>query len=125
MHMKVLLSIKPEFVEKIFAGEKKFEYRRTIFKKDVESIVVYSTKPEGKIVGELFIEYILNDSPESIWSSTQKDSGISYSFFQEYFGDRTEGYAIKISRAVQYEQPYDPVMQDSNFRAPQSFCYID
>lgn len=33
MHMKVLLSIKPEFVEKIFAGEKKFEYRRTIFKK--------------------------------------------------------------------------------------------
>ncbi|WP_115995599.1 hypothetical protein [Cohnella lupini] len=123
--MKVLLSIKPEFVEKIFTGEKKFEYRRTIFKRDVESIVVYSTKPEGKIVGELFIEYILNDSPDSIWSSTKKDSGISYSFFQEYFGDRTAGYAIKIAKAVQYETPYDPIQQDSSFRAPQSFCYID
>lgn len=123
--MKVLLSIKPEFVEKIFTGEKKFEYRRTIFKKEVESIVVYSTKPEGKIVGELFIEYILNDSPDSIWSSTQEDSGITYSFFQEYFGDRSEGYAIKIARAVLYETPYDPTQQDSSFRAPQSFCYID
>ena len=30
--MKVLLSIKPEFVEKIFSGEKRFEYRKNIFK---------------------------------------------------------------------------------------------
>ena len=31
--MKVLLSIKPEFVEKIFSGEKRFEYRKFAFKK--------------------------------------------------------------------------------------------
>jgi predicted transcriptional regulator len=122
--MKVLLSIKPEFVEKIFTGEKRYEYRRTIFKKNVESIVVYATKPEGKIVGELFIEYIISDSPDSIWSTTQKYSGISHSFFQDYFGDRTEGYAIKIAKAIPYDSPYDPTQQNSNFRAPKSFCYI-
>jgi predicted transcriptional regulator len=30
--MKVVLSIKPGFAEKIFSGEKKFEFRRAIFK---------------------------------------------------------------------------------------------
>lgn len=123
--MKVLLSIKPEFVEKIFSGEKKYEYRRTIFKKDVESIIVYSTKPEGKIVGELLIERIINDSPESIWLSTQKHAGISHNFFQDYFGDKKEGYAIKIAKAIQYDEPLDPTQHNKNFRAPQSFCYVE
>lgn len=30
--MNVILSIKPEFVEKIFSGEKQYEYRKVLFK---------------------------------------------------------------------------------------------
>lgn len=30
--MKVLLSIKPEFAERIFNGSKKYEFRKVIFK---------------------------------------------------------------------------------------------
>lgn len=42
--MKVLLSIKPEFAEKIFSGEKKFEFRRSIFKdKTVKTVLVYAS----------------------------------------------------------------------------------
>ncbi len=122
--MKVLLSIKPEFVEKLFSGEKKYEYRKAIFKKDVESIVVYSTKPQGMIVGELFIEEIINDTPASIWSATKKESGISHKFFKEYFGGRKEGYAIKIAKVLLYDVPYDPLKNNSSFKAPQSFSYI-
>ena len=33
--MNVLLSIKPRFVEKILEGEKRFEFRKGIFKQDV------------------------------------------------------------------------------------------
>ena len=29
--MKIILSIKPQYCEEIFAGEKRFEYRRKIF----------------------------------------------------------------------------------------------
>ena len=51
--MRVLLSIKPEFVEKIFSGEKLYEYRKAMFKNvNVSSVVIYSTMPVGKIVGE-------------------------------------------------------------------------
>ena len=39
--MTVLLSIKPEFAEKIFNGTKKFEFRKSIFKNtDVKKVVV-------------------------------------------------------------------------------------
>lgn len=123
--MKVLLSIKPEFVKKLFSGEKRYEYRKAIFKREVESIIVYSTKPEGMIVGELFIEDIINDTPESIWCETKAQSGITHDYFQAYFGDRSEGYAIKIAKVIAYEEPYDPVQRDSNFKAPQSFCYVN
>ena len=49
--MKILLSIKPEFVKEIFSGKKKFEYRKSIFtNKKVTSVIVYSTMPVGQIV---------------------------------------------------------------------------
>ena len=51
--MKVLLSIKPEFADKIFNGTKKYEYRRSIFKKkEVKTVVVYASSPIQKIIGE-------------------------------------------------------------------------
>ena len=67
MFMKALLSIKPEFIEKIFSGEKQVEFRKSCFKEDVQTVVVYATMPVGKIVGEFEIETILSDSPEELW----------------------------------------------------------
>ncbi|MED4013783.1 ASCH domain-containing protein [Priestia aryabhattai] len=124
--MKILLSIKPEFVEKIFNGEKQYEYRRSIFKnKDVDTIIVYSTKPEGKIVGELLIDKVLNHNVESLWEITEKFSGISYEFFKQYFRDKEMGYAIKIKKAIKYETPISPHERFENFKAPQFFYYVD
>ncbi|MEZ8093783.1 ASCH domain-containing protein [Photobacterium swingsii] len=124
--MKVLLSIKPEFVEKIFSGEKLFEYRKAIFKRsDVKSIVIYSTMPEGKIVGEFSIGEILKESPDSLWEKTKDKSGIKRSFFDEYFSERETAYAITINNLVKYEKPINPYESGINFKAPQSFKYIN
>ena len=38
--MKVLLSIKPEFVRKIFLKSKKYEFRKVLFRKEVESVII-------------------------------------------------------------------------------------
>lgn len=122
--MKVLLSIKPEFVQQIVNGNKKFEYRKRIFKQDVESVIIYSTMPVGKIVGEFKIGEIINDSPEEIWNQTYNFSGITEDFFMDYFSDRVEGFAIKIKDFFQYKSPIDPKDIFKNFVAPQSFKYI-
>ena len=49
----ILLSIKPEYCKKIFEGTKKYEFRKHLAQNDVEKIVVYSTAPEKKVVGEI------------------------------------------------------------------------
>jgi predicted transcriptional regulator len=120
--MKVLLSIKPEFVDKIIKGEKRFEYRRKIFKKDVESVIIYATSPWKKIIGEFYIEEILAEDPKILWSKTYRFSGVEKEFFMDYFKDSGIGYAIKIGKLELYKEPYN--ITDLVNTPPQSYVYI-
>lgn len=123
--MKVLLSIKPEFVERIFSGEKKFEYRKAIFKQKVTKIIVYCTMPVGMIVGEFDIDEILEGSPADIWNRTYKFSGVEENFYIDYFSGRNKGYAIKIGEKTKYKEPVNPKTIFDSFMPPQSFMYVD
>jgi len=122
--MDVLLSIKPEFVDKIFLGEKSYEYRKSIFRRKVKRILIYATKPVGLIVGEFEIQAIIEGTPCEIWEQTQKSSGVQKFFFDKYFTGRTKAYAIKIGSIVRYEIPINPYDTLKPFTAPQSFSYI-
>lgn len=123
--MKVLLSIKPEYANKIFSGEKKFEYRKSIFKREIKFIVVYVTKPVGMIIGEFEIDKIISDTPKQIWDLTKEYSGIEEDKFRNYFLNRETGFAIKVKEAKLYKhsktlKEYNPKIKVP----PQSFCYI-
>ena len=122
--MRVLLSIKPEFAHKIFAGTKRYEYRKTIFRQKVTSVVVYASWPVRKIVGEFEIDDILHTDIITLWETTKNFSGISQDSFFAYFHSRKSGYAIKIKTCVLYD---DPVELQSVYGAnpPQSFAYVD
>lgn len=102
-----------------------FEYRKRIFKERIESVVVYSTRPVGKIIGEFLIDEILTDSPVKLWEKTNKYSGISKDFFMDYFNNRDHAFALKIKRFIEYENPLDPYEVIENFVPPQSFMYIE
>lgn len=122
--MKVILSIKPEFVEKIINGEKKFEYRRKIFKKDVEKVLIYASSPIKSVVGEFIVEDILSLKIDELWKLTKDESGISRQYFYEYFMGLESGYAIKIKEFKKYENPLN--LRNLNiFYTPQSFVYIE
>ena len=86
--MNVILSIKPEFVEKIFSGEKQYEYRKILFKQKVDTVYIYASRPISKIVGEFKIEKIINDTPANIWKQTKEYSGVTKSFFQQYYAGK-------------------------------------
>ncbi len=122
--MKALLSIKPEFVEKIFTGEKKFEYRKVAFTRNVSKIIIYATSPVCRIVGEFDVEKVIELPPQSLWEQTQEASGISESFFFQYFKGRSKGVAIKIMNCKRYEKYVNPY-NDVGFVPPQSFRYIN
>ncbi|TGK17596.1 hypothetical protein [Leptospira stimsonii] len=121
--MKVLLSIKPEYVEKIFSGEKKYEYRRLLFKHSVSSIVVYASAPISKVVGEFSIEDIIYLDKDLLWNTTKRNSGISIDKYSNYFHDKEMAYAIKIGNLKKYKRPLK--LKELNIeRPPQSFMYI-
>lgn len=122
--MKVLLSIKPEFAFKIFDGEKRFEFRKVIFKKpDVKTVVVYASSPVQQVIGEFEIEDILSSAPKDIWEQTKMFSGISEDFFHEYFANREVAHAIKIKNTVKYHKPLD-IKENFNVVPPQSYVYL-
>lgn len=125
MQTKVLLSIKPEFADKIFAGTKRFEFRRTIFRSaDVKTVVVYSSSPVQRVVGEFDIRRVLELGLDELWKKTNKHAGIDKEYFDEYFDDKGTGYAIEIAHAKLYPEPKTLTSVCATAKPPQSFCYI-
>ena len=123
--MKVLLAIKEEFASKIFDGSKQYEFRKSIFKDDrVKTVVVYVSSPVQKVIGEFDIDTVINDSPDRLWNLTKAQSGITKEFFDVYFANRNNAYAIKIKQTRMYRQPKH-LMADFNIGfAPQSYVYL-
>lgn len=124
--MKALVSIRPEYVERILSGEKTYEYRRRIFKRpEVDTLVIYATMPVGKVVAEAAITTILESTPEDIWERTGRHAGISEDRFKAYFHGCGTAYAIGLGDVHAFARPltlaeYAPGI----VRAPQSFVYI-
>ena len=120
----VLLSIKPPFVELIFDRKKLYEFRKKIFSKDVDIIVVYATMPIGRVVGEFDVAGVIKGPIQQLWYSTQYGAGITRGDFMEYFSGSNFGYAIQIGEVRSYTIPFDPV-EELGLSPPQSFAYIE
>lgn len=124
--MKVLLSIKPEFATRIFKGEKRFEFRKTIFRnQEVDEIYVYVTAPVKLIVGKFSATKIHCDTPSNIWTMGQEYAGIDEEGFFAYFDGKDRAYAIEIGDTTLFPTPINPKDVMEKFVPPQSFCYLD
>lgn len=124
--MNVLLPIKPKFVEKILTGEKRYEFRKLIFKSrtKVDRVYIYSSSPVKKIVGSFRLGEIIEKDPKLIWEELNEFGGINEEEFFKYFGDRKMGFALEIKDLEILEKPIDPYVELENFIAPQNFCYL-
>lgn len=122
--IKVLYPIYPKYIEKIFSGEKKYEFRRRIFaNKDVDTVVMYATSPIKKVVGEFKIKRIILDTPENL--EKLRDSSLNNKNFKNYFKNKDLGYAIEIGEITRYPDPKEITdIFPSIKMIPQSFMYI-
>ena len=120
----ILLSINPKHVKNIMNGTKRYEFRKIVCKRHVDKILIYSTKPIMRVVGEAEIEDVLIDNPEKIWKKTEKRSGIDKIFFDQYYEDREQAVAYKLKNVVKYREPKE-LKEYGISSAPQSFQYIE
>lgn len=120
----ILLSINPQYVEKILNGTKRYEFRKNACRRHVDKIVIYSTTPIMKVVGEAKVEDVLIGEPENIWEKTEENSGIDKKFFDQYYEGRKHAVAYKLTNVIEYREPKK--LKDYGISvAPQSFRYID
>ena len=105
-------------------GTKKFEFRKTLFKRrDIKRIIIYASSPVQAVIGEFTIEKILTNDVENIWLETKRGAGISKEYYQEYFSSRDTANAIEVGRYKRYDKPKK--LSDFNLsHAPQSFAYV-
>lgn len=123
VEVEVLLSIKPEYAEKIFSGEKKYEFRRISFNLSVNKVVVYASKPVQKIVGEFEVERIITQNIDDLWESTGHQSCVDKEFYCKYFSGKKLGHAIKVKNPKSYDKYRN--LQDYDVKCPpQSFIYL-
>lgn len=124
MKKRVLLSIHPEFADAILDGHKQYEFRRVLFKEDVDEVVVYATKPVARVIGSFKIEGVYEDVPKALWAKTKAVSGVTKEKFDSYFKGRSIAFAIKVGDPVRFAIPQPLSQYLASNTPPQSFCYI-
>lgn len=124
--MNIIMSIKPQYANRILNGSKTFEFRKTVAAKieEVEKVYIYSTNPVKKITGHFTVKKVHRMAPIDLWLHTWRTSGIDIEEFQAYFNDKEFGYAIEIDKVVEYEEPLPFIKVDPTGKIPQSFKYI-
>lgn len=122
---KILLSIKPKYVEEILAGRKLVEYRKRIPHDDnVKQVLIYASYPVKRIVAEFFLDGYLVGTPKDLWDKTSAIGGISEETFVNYFNGKYTAYAYQINNITVFEEPRS--LSDYRLtKAPQDFCYVE
>lgn len=128
-HNILLLSIKPEYVVKLFDGTKKVELRKIkpkLIPGDI--LVVYACSPVKAIAGLCKVQKVIEDSPKNIWHQVEQIAGISKKKFDDYYQFSSKAYAIFLENKEQYEPPLDLEYIKQKlvkFNPPQSYKYLD
>ncbi len=126
-HRDVVLSIRPQYSEKILDGRKTVELRRRFPVSAPKGAVayIYSTSPVRAIVGSAEIANVAKLSVSDIWQRYSDLAFIEKADFDAYFAGLDEGFALEFSNARSLPRFLDlaELRERFGFEPPQSFLY--
>ena len=129
--MNIILSIHPEFARKIYAGEKKIEFRTTMPRKYelcVDKIFIYETAPICAVTGWMVVDSyininkIFNGRRDDLKRDIIKNGCLTLEQIKAYKPNlQLWGWSIKDTYTW---NRYEPIILFSpNEKPPQSWCY--
>lgn len=124
----LLLSIHPEYANKIFNGTKKVELRKTrprINKGDL--VLVYGTSPLKALMGAFEVVRVVEALPQELWSDVQHIAGITHEQFENYYAGASSGFGIHFNKTCCLPEPFTLTRLRhiwSDFQPPQSYRYL-
>lgn len=124
----LLLSIKPKFAEKIFAGEKTVELRRIRPRvAEGDTVLVYVSSPTKALIGGFEVASVVESEPEKLWSTVKDCAGITEEEFIAYYSGSERAFGIFIKRSWHLKTPLDLSKLKNkwaDFHPPQSYRYL-
>jgi predicted transcriptional regulator len=123
----LLLSIRPNFVDAIFAKTKTVELRRVKPRLQAgDLVVIYASGATKGIVGAFEVAGVTAAKPSGIWRRHNGGSGLTKKEFDTYFAGAAKGYAIEIGRLWKHPVPVplDTLRsRRAGFSPPQGYHY--
>lgn len=125
---RVLLSVKPEFVSKIFSSDKTVELRKRIPQLiEGDELLIYASAPVMAIVGAVEVTKVVQQAPEDLWRMVRAHAAVERDFFAEYYQDHAHAYGIFLGCTRLYESACPLLKLRKSwpgFVAPQNYRYV-
>jgi predicted transcriptional regulator len=119
-----LLPIQPRYANAIIRGEKRVEFRRRRFGREVQYVVVYASSPIRAIIGYFRISSISEGCPRAIWEEFKHVGGIDHEDYFRYYEGADRAVAIGIERVCVLGSPVPLSRLSGSLKAPQSYSYL-
>ncbi len=127
---QLLLSVRPDYAQKIFSGKKTVELRRKFSYRWVNHrINIYASAPVMSLMGEARISRVVADHPNAIWSLYHERTGCSRAEFELYAENADILYAIELDEVKPYRE-WLPLVQmeklvENALVPPQSYLTLE
>ena len=105
MAREVLMSIHHNYVEKILAGTKQWEFRRRTALRAGDRVWMYATAPCAAVLGWFEVGYVLELDAVRPDAIVARDGASTPQELAEYFSGRTVGYGLKVRRRGRLQPP--------------------
>jgi predicted transcriptional regulator len=127
----LLVSMKPQYAERILSGSKLVEIRRKFSERWIGcKAVLYSSSPQQALVGEATVCSITTGTPEAIWTRFHAGLGCTRDEFSAYVGQAAEVRAIELNNIFPYKQPISLseitylLGLEADLKPPQTYCHL-
>ena len=120
----IAVALTPKFAHAIISGKKSVEFRRNGVPTEISHMVLYSTKPDQKIIGYCAIRECVVAPPQILWRNFWKYGWINKDDFKFYYEGQSMGKCYIIEKSFEFIRPISLLNCRSFEKAPQSFVYM-
>ena len=127
---QLLMSVKPEFAERIMQRKKTVELRRKFSTRWIgHRINIYASAPVMSLIGEARIAGVVANKPEIIWERFHDQVGCSRAEFNSYAAGTDELYAIELDDVRPYRNGLSLIQMShlvkEHLTPPQSYMTLE
>lgn len=129
MPLTLLLSIHPQYADRILSGQKTVELRRVRPRvKAGDCVVVYATAPTMAVVGSVKVRDLVSGTPESLWRLFGEAAcGVPPAAYNAYFHGSPSAFGIVVTQPQRLPQTVSLMSLKGlipGFNPPQIFRYL-